>query len=289
MATLSANSRRNSAASSAPNSPRPSISGNLLASLTTHMSSVNEEVDDIEEKTSKVHFSNDQKKRPNGVKDRSCSERSDSGFSECSTNCGCTQSASNKLQIIFDIDDNEDDLHAENSGGFSHEVLASKLEKIAEQQKEGDCITKSDVSEKSSATPVSPPPNLSPLNDLEYDIKRFNLTNSIQTRKKSLESSMRKDSTPQLSVPLIHISPEKKVSHLKEKFDAKASKKDSPRTRSPNSRVFAKNTAGESSKTGKIFGRCFTYVYHAKILLFCKKLELVVKSLIKEINFFWVD
>uniref|UniRef100_A0A1B0CWS9 Uncharacterized protein n=2 Tax=Lutzomyia longipalpis TaxID=7200 RepID=A0A1B0CWS9_LUTLO len=59
---------------------------------------------------------------------------------------------------------------------------------------------------------------------------------------------MRKDSQPHLSVPVIHISTEKKVSQLKEKFDAKASKKDIVRTKSPNGRV-AKCPAGGSSKT----------------------------------------
>ncbi|GAB0100344.1 muscle M-line assembly protein unc-89 [Sergentomyia squamirostris] len=245
MATLSANSRRNSAVSSIPNSPRPSISGSLLASLTSHMSSLNEEIDDSD-KVTMVQLNGDHRKKTNEVKDRSCSERSDSGFSECSISCGCAQTSSNKLQIIFDTDDNEDEVPPEPTPKpFLHEVLTSKLEKIAEQQKESGCDTKSSSSGKSSRTPLTPP-NLSPLNDLEYDIKRYNLQNSIQIRKKSLESSMRRDSQTQLSVPVIHISPDKKVSHLKEKFDANAKK----RPKSPNSKgVCGKSSEGGSSKT----------------------------------------
>lgn len=104
MATLSA-SRRN-LANSALNSPRPSISGSLFPNITQinghRMTSVTED-----DETNKTVERKEQCLTTDKLKDpRSCSERSDSGFSECSTcssasaSCLCTMPLLDKTHSI---------------------------------------------------------------------------------------------------------------------------------------------------------------------------------------------
>lgn len=147
MATLSANSRRNSAASSVSSSPRPSLTG--TAAITSvppvHMSSLNEEeyVEPNEDHTDKAI---------RVPRDNICTERSDSGFSDCSNSSGNAASNGNALVAhpLFDkansISEEKsaaDANHSANNtnlkemcGKVSVNMLKMKLEKIAETQSE---------------------------------------------------------------------------------------------------------------------------------------------------------
>lgn len=105
MTTLSAKSRRSSAISSASSSPRPSFSGCLITPII--------------EKSLDGHFVN------KTIKENSCTERSDSGFCECS-NSGCNNGLDKKIcsdKFKYEI---------------SSEILVSKLQNIAELQ-ENNC------------------------------------------------------------------------------------------------------------------------------------------------------
>lgn len=109
MTTLSAKSRRSSAISSASSSPRPSFSGCLISPII--------------EKSLDGNFAN------KTVKENSCTERSDSGFSECTncnSRCGCNNGLEKKLT-------NSDKFKYE----ISPEILVSKLQNIAELQECG--------------------------------------------------------------------------------------------------------------------------------------------------------
>lgn len=225
MATLSANSRRNSAATS-QNSPRPSITGCMITNLKSQMQSLNEEedlTDMIETKLNTIDESNTGVKIKNKVL---CSERSDSGFSECSNcsgpsnivHCNCFKTNSNA------------DTNCENKITLPHDILQSKLEKIAEYQCGNEEKTLSTESSKSlsdnsnSLTPrteeFSSDDNKSKDETIEINLKSNHLTTgTIAMRKKSLENSFIKDSNS------IKINTDKKLSEkygkvslLKEKF-----------------------------------------------------------------------
>lgn len=203
MATLSANSRRNSAASaSVPNSPRPSLTGNGITNSNLngivngnvapqsipsfHMTSVNEE-----ETTTEIHAEEEQTIQTNSIvtnKNRLniCSERSDSGFSECSNSSGAgnvsnaihvtatngyasntntnTNSHSHSLfdkaysiseeksgDVSITVPDNSN--LKEVIGKVSVNALKSKLEKMAEAQKEASISRRTSVTEKESISP----------------------------------------------------------------------------------------------------------------------------------------
>lgn len=163
MATLSANSRRNSAASSVTNSPRPSLTGNgntAIASLPAfHMSSLHEEeyipVPIIKEYSIDTpdnvnNMANTLKSRL--TKDNTCTERSDSGFSDCSNSSGNTavngiiqnsHSLFDKAysiseeKIITEIQSKDENHTNEISGKLSVNMLKMKLEKIADAQRDG--------------------------------------------------------------------------------------------------------------------------------------------------------
>lgn len=152
MATLSANSRRSSAASSVSSSPRPSLTGTAVATSVppVHMSSLNEEeyspdvsIADHPDNAAGIRLS----------KDNICTERSDSGFSECSNSSG--NAALNGLTLaahpLFDkansiteekctADTNHSTANTSNNtlnemcGKVSVNMLKLKLEKIAEAQ-----------------------------------------------------------------------------------------------------------------------------------------------------------
>lgn len=122
MTTLSAKSRRSSAISSASSSPRPSFSGCIISPILEKITSQykEESVDGLSVNKT--------------IKENSCTERSDSGFSECSNcssftgnNCGCNSCIDKKLCVP-----NSDLKHE-----ISPEILASKLQNIAELQ---ECV-----------------------------------------------------------------------------------------------------------------------------------------------------
>lgn len=143
MATLSANSRRNSAASaSVPNSPRPSITGTINSSVIQRMTSLNEE-DDRSDEIPPTSTITEIKS-----KNKSCNERSDSGFSECSNcsekiPCICSHQTIDKSLVITEekqVDD-EESSPVEIDKKLSHEVLQLKLEKIVDTQIDDDQAT----------------------------------------------------------------------------------------------------------------------------------------------------
>lgn len=144
MATLSANSRRNSATSSVSNSPRPSLTGN---NTVTSGYSLPEPI--IEEILTD-HADNDSGGVNGLPKKNTCTERSDSGFSDCSNSSGnaATNGASHTHTIhnqnshsLFDkaYSISEEKSHIaedwkEIGGKLSVNMLKLKLEKLAEAQ-----------------------------------------------------------------------------------------------------------------------------------------------------------
>ncbi|XP_030387654.1 titin homolog isoform X3 [Scaptodrosophila lebanonensis] len=240
MATLSA-SRRNSAIStvaSLPSSPRPSISGISMfnSNLTgTQMASLNEEEDDFSVEIPNV----EQQKRLQRtlkLRDKSqCSERSDSGYSECS-NCslGATHAtASTSSACVQDTQ--------LLSVAVPHTLLKSKLEEIA----------------KHNATEVQTESTAACLNQMEDELVQLQLqvngtnehsvavleletsppacttikgetimpsdfTNTIKMRKKSLENSFSRDKVKTHPKPLCETRG--KVSQLKSKFQQSSPK-----------------------------------------------------------------
>lgn len=198
MATLSANSRRNSSTSSNLNSPRPSISGCLITNLTTKMTSLNEEDDvvDIFPVNSKINSVK--------FKNKICSERSDSGFSECSNGsaqsivCGCAGSLNSDDTSII----------------ISHDILKTKLEQIAENQTKDTILESSNCFDLNTITEKQLPV----AKDISYQHTTQAGMSSIEQRKKSLEHNFTKE-------PIIKTNTDKKmsekygkVSMLKEKF-----------------------------------------------------------------------
>ena len=120
-ATLSA-SRKSSCGNTMSSSPRPSISGTLHNNLNSHtndtrMTIVNEEEDDSSNQLSP----NDKLKNP-----RSCNERSDSGFSECSncstpsSSCLCNLTLLEKNQSIIEEQPSISSTENEESTGSAH-------------------------------------------------------------------------------------------------------------------------------------------------------------------------
>lgn len=141
MATLSANSRRNSAASaSVPNSPRPSITGTINSSVIQRMTSLNEE----EDRSVEIPPTNSATEMK--TKNKTCNERSDSGFSECSNcsekiPCICSHQTIDKNLVITEENHVEDDETGQIDRKLSHEMLQLKLEKIADTQIDDDQAT----------------------------------------------------------------------------------------------------------------------------------------------------
>lgn len=156
MATLSANSRRSSAASSVSSSPRPSLTSTAVTATVSpvHMSSLNEEecgpdesIVDLPDNAAVNRLS----------KDNICTERSDSGFSDCSNSSGNAALNGHALAAhpLFDKansiteEKSTADANASNNtlkemcSKVSVNMLKLKLEKIAEAQ--------------TSATQIKPP------------------------------------------------------------------------------------------------------------------------------------
>ncbi|XP_017147184.1 muscle M-line assembly protein unc-89 isoform X11 [Drosophila miranda] len=195
MATLSASRRNSAIAMGALNSPRPSISGlgmlsaasALVSTVSTQMTSLHEEEDDFS-----VEMPHVDKRYAHGalkLRDKSqCSERSDSGYSECSN---CSLGA---------------------AGVVAQETLLlslakSKLEQIAKASS-GPLPVVLDCPE-SPITLELPPKGEA--------IMRSDFTNTIKMRKKSLEDSAMREK-PKLHAKPLCESSKLKVSQLKDKF-----------------------------------------------------------------------
>lgn len=266
----------------ANSSPRPSVSTGFhpISHLTQQMSSLNEYDGEAEDENvsragsrkpssrMSVLYSPSKNMSPRSndsctirhmkVKERSCSERSDSGFSECivhnSSTCACLKRQENvvkemlqksKAQVNYD------------SPPLNHKLLKNKLERIASLRSETNEFTEktrsSEVSSAFTGTPsesalgeqrVSPvgtdntdaqlaivaeqqsvstlnlPPAVNIKSDLDYDIKRYNLDgSSVRLRKKSLENQVKKELTV-ASTPPVHIKVSNRVSDLKSRFDS---------------------------------------------------------------------
>ncbi|KAJ6643194.1 Myosin light chain kinase, smooth muscle [Pseudolycoriella hygida] len=258
MATLSANSRRNSAASAAvPISPRPSITGTMTTTAIQHMSSLNEEEDrSTELLQANISDSNSESK----TKNKTCNERSDSGFSECSNcsekmPCICSQQTIDKNLVITEEKclNDEDGVHADRK--LSHDLLQIKLEEIADTQIDDDqattdsstsiaSINTSSTSQngshtqetkrsqcfndiKISVTSDTPTkPNLSRSSSVDIGtspvdkgpIMRSDFTNTINMRKQWLEQNAHKEKQAVGPVTRTLIEATGKVSKLKQRF-----------------------------------------------------------------------
>lgn len=255
MATLSA-SRRNSAVStttsstaggggSIPNSPRPSISGmssSMFNAPAVPMGSLHEEDDDFSIELPAVVHQDIPRRSPKVVTKSQCSERSDSGYSECS-NC----SASGSLQCQCANKDSVDhatasDLLQDLSISVPHDLLKLKLEEIAHQADHNieevklelvvpttEKLPQLDANQnelKSLEMPDKEPPHtITVIEDVEVlnsspggpIIMRSDFTNTIQMRKKSLENSLLKEKPkPTSKSPLYEKSG--KVNMLRNKF-----------------------------------------------------------------------
>lgn len=185
MATLSASRRNSAIAMGACNSPRPSISGLSMGLAAAHvnntqMASLNEEEDDFSGDMPQV----EKRKAGTGVlklRDKSqCSERSDSGYSECSN--GSMGAAQETLLLT---------------------LAKTKLEQIAKAKRE-------------TVDTYSGPPSLE-LPAKGEPIMLSDFTNTIKMRKKSLEDSCAREKLkPHVSKPVC--DSKLKVSQLKHKF-----------------------------------------------------------------------
>lgn len=213
------------AGGSYPNSPRPSISGfnQLLTSSPQPMQSVNEEADGdddvvkVEIKELRKHLSVSSITGSKRDKSHQCSERSDSGFSECS-NC------SGSLITCCEKDDKVKDM----SIAISHDILKTKLEEIAKSQNkineldinENDetdlCITENVVEAPAIVLPSSK--KIFPKSESTY---------SIDMRKQSLESSAKKEKPR--PKPIVIFNNPGNVSQLKSRFNSETHSTAGPR------------------------------------------------------------
>ncbi|XP_037955655.1 myosin light chain kinase, smooth muscle-like [Teleopsis dalmanni] len=244
MATLSA-SRRNSAVSnSLPTSPRPSVSGTSIfnPNLPVQMSSLHEEDDDfsIELPTLDAQRRMQQSLK---VRDKSyCSERSDSGYSECST---CSGGPCHCIHATKDSErDGSETVRDESivlSIAVPHDVLKSKLELIV---KHSDAIISSEgikdkmlITGKQYKHDIGINENREQQVEIQFassgelttgttvttttkePIMRSDFTNTIKMRKKSLENSVIREKVKQ---PKAVLETSGKVSMLKTKFSCPA-------------------------------------------------------------------
>lgn len=215
-----------------PNSPRPSISGfnQLISPISQPMQSVNEEVDvdddvvKVEVKELRKHLSVSSFSGTKRDKSHQCSERSDSGFSECS-NC------SGSLITCCDKDDKVKDM----SIAISHDILKTKLEEIAKSQHK---ISELDVNENDetdlciteNVVEILPVKEPSPSPPKKIVLKSESST-SINMRKQSLENNAKKEKPK--PKPIVIFDKPGKVSLLKSKFASNAESTPSPREESP--------------------------------------------------------
>ncbi|XP_065370324.1 muscle M-line assembly protein unc-89 isoform X7 [Calliphora vicina] len=244
MATLSA-SRRNSVASNAgsvPNSPRPSVSGVTIfnPNISVQMGSLHEEDDDfsIELPSSEI-----KRKNPTVLNKSQCSERSDSGYSECSN---CSASGSIQCQCTANKDSVDHAANDDLSLSVPHDLLKLKLEEIAHQadsnieevklelvvpnekspqlddnQNELKTLNIVNTEEKTIQVVEELDVLNKDLNPSTSPIMRSDFTNTIQMRKKSLENSLQKDKQLKPAVTKsIYLEQPGKVSMLKNKFSS---------------------------------------------------------------------
>lgn len=243
MATLSA-SRRNSTASttagSGPSSPRPSLSGVSMfnPNVSVPMGSLHEEDDDFSiELPSAVQEI--PRRSPKVITKSQCSERSDSGYSECS-NC----SASGPLQCQCTNKDSVDNATTDLpdlSMSVPHDLLKLKLEEIAHQADHNIEEVKLELVVPTGKTPQLDAnqnelksldimardhhPSIPVIEDVEVlntpqmgpTIMRSDFTNTIQMRKKSLENSLLKERPKPTSKPPLY-DKTGKVNMLRNKF-----------------------------------------------------------------------
>jgi hypothetical protein len=243
---------RRSSGTSAPSSPRPSISGPssvgvISPTTVTRMSSLNEEDYDLIKTNDIVDKENCMLKFRNKI----CSERSDSGFSECSncsiqisnhnSTCNCVSNNNNNSILsdkVYSIsEENQSDVLE-----FSHESLSTKLEKITESQGFEDSFSSSKTSD--SSIPLKNEQPSSP--KIKFEHHDENKKNLIEIRKKSLEHSFLKDTIIKSS---ISVTPQSgRVSLLKEKFSpAQPSSSKSPSIKSSIDSIFSSSDQGISS------------------------------------------
>lgn len=242
MATLSA-SRKSSAGSSSPSSPRPSISGALYSAISSHlndarMTSVHEEDDDVaSHQKENHHLSTDKLKDP-----RSCNERSDSGFSECSNcstpsaSCLCNSTLLDKNHSIIEEKSNSGSSSSRSSSSNEPEETTESIRAEAEGRTAAD----------ESFTISSDHDIRSEISSLEYDDahkstcddnqnivvsirvptrrelfqdKHGDLLNEVERRKLSLEKATTKNSSFKHDMSLEKLKKSSKVSLLMEKFE----------------------------------------------------------------------
>ncbi|XP_017019750.1 myosin light chain kinase, smooth muscle isoform X2 [Drosophila kikkawai] len=189
MANLSVSRRNSAIAMGALSSPRPSLSGlsmlnasALSSGMSSQMTSLHEEEDDFS-----VEMPSVEKRTVLKLRDKSqCSERSDSGYSECSN---CSGAQENLLLSL----------------------AKSKLEAIA---KAGNV---SHTEQLDPEHPVAVTLEL-PTNSKGEAIMRSDFTNTIKMRKKSLEDSAAREK-PKSKTQVKPLCESKlKVSQLKDRF-----------------------------------------------------------------------
>lgn len=211
LATLSASRKNNNAGTSQTNSPRPSISGAPFTApvIDLRMPSVHEECDDDKTK----------------LKDpRSCNERSDSGFSECS-NCS-TPSASCVCNLTL-LDKNQSIIEEQSSSSNEPEDTKTEDEKTATDLS-GTVSSDQDIRSEVSSLKYDEA-SKSPCMDEENVVASLKVParselfkddrGEIERRKLSLINTAKKAASLKHEVSLEKLKKSNKVAMLMEKFE----------------------------------------------------------------------
>lgn len=216
LATLSASRKTKcSAGNPSPSSPRPSISGMNPNNLSAHvndsrMTRVNEEADGADEKCTL------KPKDP-----RSCNERSDSGFSECS-NCS-TPSASCVCNLPL-LDKNQSILEEQSgNSSSSNEPDDSKTSEGSTASSDHDI--RSEVSsleyDDADKTPCDAIVSIKvPTRRELFQDEQGELRTEVERRKHSLEIKAKKVVSVKHEAALEKLKKNNKVAMLMEKFEA---------------------------------------------------------------------
>lgn len=211
-------SRKISAGNPSPSSPRPSISGVNCNKLSAHvndsrMTRVNEEADGADEKCTL------KPKDP-----RSCNERSDSGFSECSNcstpsaSCVCNSTLLDKNQSILE----------EQSGNSSSSNEPDDSKTTEGSTASSDHDIRSEVSsldyDDSDQTPCVAAVSIKVPTRCElFQDERGERQSEVERRKLSLESKARKIVSVKHEASLEKLKKNNKVAMLMEKFEGSSS------------------------------------------------------------------
>lgn len=217
------------------NSPRPSISGIIFNNLSGHtndarMTSVNEEDDELSRSTLTVKL-----KDP-----RSCNERSDSGFSECSncstpsSSCVCNLTLLDKNQLIVEEQSTSISSSNEPESGNTESMRPQTDEKTTADESfnvssdhdiqseisslEYDDVNKTpcDDSQQNLVVSIKVPTR----RELFQDDERRDLLSEVERRKLSLESTSRRTSSlKEHEVSSENLKRSNKVALLMEKFE----------------------------------------------------------------------